>query len=448
MFGGNGPNGGSLAKRLCRVAAPCAFLALTLGVSIAGTTAGAATLARANLAKPSLTSNPTCQSAGGLRGCVQAWSTGLTVSYAAASDVSDGSQAVYYGNLKDGGQMIELIGCVGPDFSVFIPLSPGEWAGYATLITGAAVGLPTLSFDLHVGAPGSKAPPETSCIALPPFSGFVDSPVVGMAPSPDGKGYWLVGSDGSVEGFGSAGWYGDMSGQQLNAPIVGMAPTADGRGYWLVGQDGGVFSFGDAQFYGSTGNIQLNQPVVGMTATPDGKGYWFVAADGGVFSYGDAHFYGSTGSDHLNKPVVGMTATPSGHGYYLDASDGGVFAFGDAHFQGSMGATALNQPVVGMSIDPATGGYWEVAADGGIFSFDAPFFGSAGNTHLNQPITGMTNTPTGRGYRFVASDGGVFDYGDAQFFGSGTQSPDTFATPSTAVLSLARQGRPSVVANR
>ena len=39
----------------------------------------------------------------------------------------------------------------------------------------------------------------------------------------------------------------------LNKPVVGMAATPDGKGYWLVASDGGVFTFGDAQFYGSTG---------------------------------------------------------------------------------------------------------------------------------------------------------------------------------------------------
>ena len=74
-----------------------------------------------------------------------------------------------------------------------------------------------------------------------------------------------------------------------------MAATPDGKGYWLVASDGGIFAYGDAGFYGSTGSIHLNKPVVGMTATPDGGGYWFVASDGGVFAYGDADFYGSTG---------------------------------------------------------------------------------------------------------------------------------------------------------
>jgi hypothetical protein len=34
------------------------------------------------------------------------------------------------------------------------------------------------------------------------------------------------------------------------APIVGIAATPSGNGYWLVGSDGGVFSFGDARFFG------------------------------------------------------------------------------------------------------------------------------------------------------------------------------------------------------
>ena len=39
----------------------------------------------------------------------------------------------------------------------------------------------------------------------------------------------------------------------LNEPIVGMAARPDGKGYWLVASDGGIFAFGDAGFHGSTG---------------------------------------------------------------------------------------------------------------------------------------------------------------------------------------------------
>jgi hypothetical protein len=84
-----------------------------------------------------------------------------------------------------------------------------------------------------------------------------------------------------------------MGGHPLNQPVVGMAATPDGGGYWMVAADGGIFAFGDAGFYGSTGNIVLNQPVVGMTPGVQGQGYWMVAADGGIFAFGDAPFYGS-----------------------------------------------------------------------------------------------------------------------------------------------------------
>ena len=65
-------------------------------------------------------------------------------------------------------------------------------------------------------------------------------------------------------------------GIHLNKPVVGMAATADGGGYWLVASDGGIFTYGDAQFWGSTGGIHLSEPIVAMTPTPDGNGYWLV----------------------------------------------------------------------------------------------------------------------------------------------------------------------------
>jgi hypothetical protein len=229
----------------------------------------------------------------------------------------------------------------------------------------------------------------------------------------------------SVQAFGAAA-LGDLSGQALNRPLVGLAGTTDGAGYWLVARDGGIFSFGDAQFHGSTGALTLNQPMVGMATDRATGGYWTVASDGGVFSF-DSPFFGSTGSLTLNRPIVGLAATPDGGGYWLVAADGGIFAFGDAAFLGSTGALSLNQPIVGMAATPDGGGYWLVAADGGIFAFgDAPFMGSAGAIPLNQPVIGMAATPDGGGYWLAARDGGIFTYGDAPFLGSalsGTEVP-------------------------
>ena len=46
----------------------------------------------------------------------------------------------------------------------------------------------------------------------------------------------------------------------LNQPVVGIASTPDGGGYWEVASDGGIFSFGDAGFYGSMGGVAPEPP--------------------------------------------------------------------------------------------------------------------------------------------------------------------------------------------
>ena len=220
------------------------------------------------------------------------------------------------------------------------------------------------------------------------------APAGALTPPPAERGYWFVGSDGGVFGFGGAQFFGSTGATKLNRPIVGMATTRSGRGYWLVASDGGVFAFGDAVFRGSTGALALKAPIVSIAATPSGAGYWLVASDGGVFSFGDATFRGSTGAITLNKPIVGMATTPSGRGYWQVASDGGIFAFGDAAFKGSMGAVPLNRPIVAMSSTPRSEGYWMVASDGGVFSFgDATFAGSTGGQRLTSPIVGVTAPP-------------------------------------------------------
>ena len=121
------------------------------------------------------------------------------------------------------------------------------------------------------------------------------------------------------------GYFGSTSNTALNKPIVGMASTPDGKGYWLVASDGGIFTFGDAGYYGSTGAMVLNKPIVGMASTPDGKGYWLVASDGGIFTFGDAGYYGSEGAAPLNSPVTGIITPPTGNGYWEFSTQGDVF---------------------------------------------------------------------------------------------------------------------------
>jgi len=86
--------------------------------------------------------------------------------------------------------------------------------------------------------------------------------ISGIATSVSGERLWLVGIDGGVfapeietdQGLVSPSpFFGSLPGLGVipAAPIVGIASSPAGDGYWLVGADGGVFAFGDAHFFGS-----------------------------------------------------------------------------------------------------------------------------------------------------------------------------------------------------
>jgi hypothetical protein len=119
----------------------------------------------------------------------------------------------------------------------------------------------------------------------------------------------MVASDGGIFTYGDARFYGSTGGITLNKPVVGIAPTPTGHGYWMVASDGGIFTFGDARFYGSTGGVHLAQPVIAMAASRTGHGYWMVASDGGIFTFGDAPFYGSAAGQSAR--IVGMATGPA-----------------------------------------------------------------------------------------------------------------------------------------
>ncbi|MHB8345539.1 MAG: hypothetical protein ACYDED_15080, partial [Ferrimicrobium sp.] len=132
--------------------------------------------------------------------------------------------------------------------SVVIPSGESLDAYTLSLTTVSGVTTNSLSLDVAAVTPVTSPTPATS------------------VPTPDGKGYWLVAKDGGVFNFGDAGYYGNTytlgltgltGAHPLNASIVGMVPTPDGKGYWLVAKDGGVFNFGDAGYYGNTYTLGL-----------------------------------------------------------------------------------------------------------------------------------------------------------------------------------------------
>jgi hypothetical protein len=275
---------------------------------------------------------------------------------------------------------------------------------------------------------------DTTTVTTPPTSGIgTTTPTTATPTAGNRKGYWMVGSDGKVYGFGTAQQFGD-AGLTPGTKAVDLEPTPTGDGYWVVDDAGGVSSLGDAVFRGGPDTLTLKpgEKVTSLSSTPTGKGYWMFTDKGRVLTFGDAAFFGDMSKTTLNGPVLDSIVTSTGKGYYMVGSDGGIFAFGDAKFYGSMGGTKLNAPVQSLVPDSDGVGYWLVASDGGIFAFDAPFKGSMGGKRLNKPVTGMVRFADG--YLLVGEDGGIFNFSTQQFLGSLGDKPPAHPIVSVAAL--------------
>jgi hypothetical protein len=227
-------------------------------------------------------------------------------------------------------------------------------------------------------------------------------PVVGISPTASRAGYWLVASDGGVFAFGNAGYYGSIPGaglapagsglpHSLNAPIVGMVPSSDGGGYFMVASDGGVFAFGDARFEGSCpGMGGCSGAAVAVVPDASGNGYWLITQTGNVYAFGDAPFYGAPGNQ--GSPVTSAVRTVDGGGYWVLLADGAVYAHGDAVGRGGpVGAVGGFNPASAIFADGSGGGYWVGSAAGAVYSYgDAPDDGSMAGNHLNGSIIAAT----------------------------------------------------------
>jgi hypothetical protein len=158
-------------------------------------------------------------------------------------------------------------------------------------------------------------------------------------------------------------------------PVVAIAATADGHGYWLVSRSGHLSGYGDARLYPrSAGPSRFSAPVVAMAATADGHGYWLVSRSGQVSGYGDARLYPrSAGPSRFSAPVVAMAATADGHGYWLVSRSGHLSGYGDAR---TYGAPRAPSAAVALVPDGMSTGYWVVLRDGQTRSF-----GTAGHLH-------------------------------------------------------------------
>jgi hypothetical protein len=265
--------------------------------------------------------------------------------------------------------------------------SPTTTASHGYWLVGSDGGIFTFGSAQFHGSTGS----------LP-----LQRPMVGIVPTTDDGGYWLDASDGGVFAFGDSRYYGSVPGlglhpagsgqpNSLDAPIVGMVPSADGGGYFMVASDGGVFAFGDARFAGSCPGIGgCSGAAVAVMPDASGNGYWLVTQTGHVYAFGDAPYYGAPGNQR--STVTSAVRTPDGRGYWILFADGSVDAYGDAgvfgapegKFGGTNPATAITSTADGQ-------GYWVASADGTVDTFgDAPNDGSMAGTTLNDGVIAAT----------------------------------------------------------
>jgi PKD repeat protein len=291
--------------------------------------------------------------------------------------------------------------------------------------TGVVSGIPTSgtnSFSFSVVASDGVSPSP----AAGPFHVTVSTVSGGAGLE---HGYWLVGSDGGIFSFGSAGFYGSTGSFVLQRPVVGISPTGDRKGYWLVASDGGIFAFGDAGYYGSLPGLgfspagsaapfPLAAPIVAMVPSTDGAGYFMIASDGGIFAFGDARFAGSCpGIGGCAGPAVAVMPDASGNGYWLVTSTGNVYAFGDAAYLGA--PTRRSVPVTSAVRTPDGGGYWILYADGKVVPFgDAGAHGDSAGTLGSDTATAIVATSDGGGYWVTTASGAVDPFGDAPKDGS------------------------------
>ena len=97
----------------------------------------------------------------------------------------------------------------------------------------------------------------------------LNAPVISMATAPSGRGYWLIARDGGVFSF-DVPFYGSVPGLGVCvAPAIAqIRPTLTGNGYFILGGNGRVFGFGDAQATATTPELGFLNFAVDLAIRP------------------------------------------------------------------------------------------------------------------------------------------------------------------------------------
>lgn len=286
-----------------------------------------------------------------------------------------------------------------------------------TLAAGPALvgGLVTAVLPIAPAAARPANAADASQAGLPQRAGTVTEPPAVLSPV---YSYDMVTAEGGVLNFGGAGWYGNEKWRHLVAPIVGMAVTPDGGGYWLAGANGSVFNLGDAGWYGSLARAELEpgQDIVAMAATADGKGYWLVNQSGAITSFGDAARIAGGAplpDPDLSTPIVAAAIDSAGNGAWLTDAGGHVYNVGAAAWFGSLAGRRLIHPITAIAAIPSGRGYWLSNAAGDVWHFGGAATGAPAPPDVSGAAVGIAPAANRFGYWVVTDTGQVIPGGDA-----------------------------------
>ena len=108
----------------------------------------------------------------------------------------------------------------------------------------------------------------------------------------------MVARDGGIFSFGDAPFYGSLPGHGLTGmtDIVGMAPTPTNRGYWIASSQahtlrGPVYAFGDALSARTCQDraiLPSCDPVAAIFSNPKAIGFRLVTQSGATLPFGNA----------------------------------------------------------------------------------------------------------------------------------------------------------------
>ena len=181
---------------------------------------------------------------------------------------------------------------------------------------------------------------------------------------------------------------------RLNRPIVGIAATPTGNGYWLAASDGGIFAFGDARFFGSTGAMRLNRPIVGIAdhtrpATATGSPHP-TAASSRSATPASPDPPAACASRRRSPASRARAAVGTGSSAKTAASSRSA-----ARRSSARPSAAPPQPVVDIAATP-TDGYWlatsfgavHTATENGVFVIDPDLVGSNPESAIASELVG------------------------------------------------------------